>query len=60
MHCRTIFVVTNTNDSGAGSLRQAMLNANGLSGTADIIRFNGDPVLGPPGAGTNFFDALPT
>ncbi|HLQ43453.1 MAG TPA: DUF4347 domain-containing protein, partial [Planctomycetaceae bacterium] len=33
------FVVTNTNDSGAGSLRQAITNANGLAGT-DTITFN--------------------
>ncbi|MBD2531947.1 DUF4347 domain-containing protein [Nostoc flagelliforme FACHB-838] len=31
-------VVTNTNDSGAGSLRQALLNANATAG-ADIITF---------------------
>jgi trimeric autotransporter adhesin len=34
-----IFTVTNTNDSGAGSLRQAILNANAAGG-ADEIRFN--------------------
>lgn len=33
------FSVTNTNDSGAGSLRQAILDANALSG-ADSITFN--------------------
>jgi hypothetical protein len=33
------FTVTNTNDSGAGSLRQAILDANG-SGGADTISFN--------------------
>jgi len=33
-------VVTNTNDSGAGSLRQALLNANANAG-ADIITFAG-------------------
>jgi len=32
-------VVTNTNDSGAGSLRQAILDANGSAG-ADAITFN--------------------
>jgi hypothetical protein len=32
-------VVTNTNDSGAGSLRQAILDANALGGT-DTITFN--------------------
>lgn len=33
------FMVTNTNDSGAGSLRQAMINANGAGGT-DTIKFS--------------------
>ncbi len=33
------FTVTNTNDSGAGSLRQALLDANSTLG-ADIIRFD--------------------
>ncbi|HXI62728.1 MAG TPA: Calx-beta domain-containing protein, partial [Pyrinomonadaceae bacterium] len=33
------FTVTNTNDSGAGSLRQAILNANANAG-ADLITFN--------------------
>ncbi len=33
------FVVTNTNNSGGGSLRQAILDANSLSG-ADTITFN--------------------
>ena len=33
-------VVTNTNDSGAGSLRQAILNANASTGTVDTIAFN--------------------
>ena len=33
------FVVTNTNNSGGGSLRQAILDANALSG-ADTITFN--------------------
>jgi hypothetical protein len=32
------YVVTNTNDAGAGSLRQAILNANG-NGGADLISF---------------------
>ncbi|MBC8645683.1 MAG: hypothetical protein H7X85_00860 [Thermoanaerobaculia bacterium] len=32
-----IFTVTNTNDSGAGSLRQAILDANGMGGTDDIV-----------------------
>ena len=34
------FTVTNTNDSGAGSLRQAILNANATVGTLDTIAFN--------------------
>jgi hypothetical protein len=33
------FTVTNTNDSGAGSLRQAILDANGAAG-ADTVEFN--------------------
>ncbi|APW36294.1 hypothetical protein RD110_02935 [Rhodoferax koreense] len=33
------YTVTNTNDSGAGSLRQAITNANGNAGT-DTINFN--------------------
>ncbi|MEH2107263.1 DUF4347 domain-containing protein [Nostoc sp.] len=41
-------VVTNTNDSGAGSLRQALLNANATAG-ADTITF----------AGSVFTDASP-
>ena len=35
----TTFTVTNTNDSGAGSLRQAILDANNTPG-ADVINFN--------------------
>ena len=35
----TTFTVTNTNDSGTGSLRQAILDANALSGP-DIICFD--------------------
>src|SRR5215207_3486638 len=38
------FTVTNTNDAGAGSLRQAIIDANGAAG-ADVIDFN------IPGAG---------
>src|SRR4051812_19408761 len=36
------FTVTNINDSGAGSLRQAMLDANATpnAGGADVINFN--------------------
>ncbi|MCW5318321.1 hypothetical protein GTQ43_32740 [Nostoc sp. KVJ3] len=34
------FTVTNTNNSGAGSLRQAVLNANAMTGK-DIINFGG-------------------
>ncbi|HEU4891732.1 MAG TPA: FG-GAP-like repeat-containing protein [Vicinamibacterales bacterium] len=34
------FTVSNTNDSGAGSLRQAILNANASVGTFDTITFN--------------------
>ncbi|MGQ9871520.1 DUF4347 domain-containing protein [Leptodesmis sp.] len=38
-HVLDTFTVTNTNDSGAGSLRQAILNANALAGT-DTITFD--------------------
>jgi hypothetical protein len=34
------YTVTNTNDSGAGSLRQAILDANATVGVADTINFN--------------------
>ncbi|MDF2387722.1 cadherin-like domain-containing protein [Nostoc ellipsosporum NOK] len=44
----TNFIVTNTNDSGEGSLRQAILDANALGG-ADTITF----------AGSVFTDATP-
>jgi hypothetical protein len=50
------FVVTNTNDSGTGSLRQAILNANNTAGV-DNITFN------IPGAGPHTITpaaALPT
>jgi hypothetical protein len=38
-HASTNFTVTNTNDSGAGSLRQAILDANNTFG-ADVIDFD--------------------
>ena len=38
-HASTTFTVTNTNDSGAGSLRQAILDANATPG-ADAIEFD--------------------
>ncbi|MCA8997201.1 MAG: DUF4347 domain-containing protein, partial [Planctomycetaceae bacterium] len=50
------FAVTNTNDSGVGSLRQAILDANALTGL-DLITFN------IPGNGTHTIEllsALPT
>ena len=34
------FTVTNTNDSGAGSLRQAINNANSVILSFDVIEFN--------------------
>ncbi len=40
------FSVTNTNNEGAGSLRQALLNANASVGTLDTISFN-IPGTGP-------------
>jgi titin len=52
----TVFMVTNTNDSGAGSLRQAILDSNATPG-ADSIAFN------IPGAGSHLItvgSALPT
>ncbi len=48
---RQNFVVTNTNNHGAGSLRQAMLNANATPGT-DTITFN------IPGAGVKTITPL--
>ena len=42
---QTVFTVTNTDDSGAGSLRQAILDANAAAGT-DTINFN-IPGTGP-------------
>jgi hypothetical protein len=41
----TIFLVTNTNDSGSGSLRQAILDANAAMG-ADDIHFDIEPGTG--------------
>jgi titin len=38
-HASTTFTVTNTNDNGPGSLRQAINDANDTSG-ADVIEFN--------------------
>ena len=38
-HAATTFVVTNTNDTGPGSLRQAILDANANPGS-DLINFN--------------------
>jgi hypothetical protein len=52
----SVFTVTNTNDSGNGSLRQAILDANANTG-ADMIRFD------IPGSGTRRIaptSALPT
>jgi parallel beta-helix repeat protein len=51
------FTVTNANDSGAGSLRQAMQDANTNTGFVDTIRFN------VPGTGPftiNLASPLPT
>lgn len=54
-----ILVVTNTNDSGAGSLRQAILDANGSSGP-DEITFNlgGCPCAIPLSSRLDINDAL--
>ena len=59
-HAQSTFLVTNTNDSGAGSLRQAILDANNTPG-ADAINFD------IPGAGvqtihvnSSGYGALPT
>jgi hypothetical protein len=40
------FAVINTNDSGAGSLRQAIMDANASAG-ADVIAFNTAYAYGP-------------
>ncbi|MEZ5596734.1 MAG: LamG-like jellyroll fold domain-containing protein [Pseudomonadales bacterium] len=50
------FTVTNTNDSGAGSLRQAILDAN-ANGGADIIQFN---IAGTGSHTITLASALPT
>ncbi|MCU0430351.1 MAG: hypothetical protein MUF42_10320 [Cytophagaceae bacterium] len=50
------FTVTNVNDNGAGSLRQAILDANALPG-ADIISFAG---LGPGVQTINLITDLPS
>lgn len=49
--------VTNTNDSGAGSLRQAILDANTSVGVADTIAFN---IAGPGPHTIQPTSALPT
>ncbi|HET7524482.1 MAG TPA: DUF4347 domain-containing protein, partial [Burkholderiaceae bacterium] len=49
------FTVTNTNDSGAGSLRQAIIDANALAG-ADTITFN---IAGTGVQTINLASALP-
>ena len=52
---RRRIIVTNTNDSGPGSLREAVLDANALAGTAGH-----DRVQHRPGStGTDFDDATP-
>jgi len=51
LYSRTVFTVTNTNDSGAGTLRQAILDANATAG-ADTIKFN------IPGAGPHTITPL--
>ena len=50
------FVVNNTNDSGPGSLRRAILNSNGDTAQTNLITFN----LGTSGVQTiNLLSALP-
>ena len=49
------FVVTNANDAGAGSLRQALLDANSIAG-ADTVVFN---IPGPGVKTINLATALP-
>ncbi|MFN2475801.1 MAG: hypothetical protein ABR526_05590 [Chthoniobacterales bacterium] len=50
----TTYTVTNTNSSGLGSLAQAILDANALSGQVDTIAFN------IPGSGTHVIDLSKT
>ena len=56
------FVVTNTNDAGAGSLRQAITNANASTGTTDTITFNiagaGVKTIAPTSALPNITDPI--
>src|SRR5208337_475153 len=47
------YAVTNTNDLGAGSLRQAIINANGDSSPDDIV-FNIPAAMKTPGAPSDF------
>ena len=56
------YTVINTNDSGAGSLRQAIIDVNANSGTDDIVFNIGtgdsgyiDPTLGAPGSGDEYW-----
>jgi len=53
------FEVTNTNNSGAGSLRQAIIDANALAG-ADTISFNISAALVGGAHTINLSSALPT
>jgi len=52
-----VFDVTNTNNAGAGSLRQAILDANANAGGTDIITFN---IAGTGPHVINLTSALPT
>ena len=56
------YTVTNTNDSGAGSLRQAIIDANNHSGD-DTIEFNipmSDPNCNAAGRSTSWASPAPT
>jgi gliding motility-associated-like protein len=57
-----VFEVSNTNNSGSGSLRQAILDANANAGEADTITFNisgaGPHIINPVGALPTITDAL--